>query len=505
MKRRDFLNLGAGIAVSGTLAACSSDSDSTNAATPNLAPPVADPVQPQVVVEWNKSALEAVRVIRPGPPMVARSLAMMHTAIYDAWAAYDSVAVGTRLHNLLRRPDIERTGSNKTKAMSYAAYLVLINQYPSEKARFDAKMASLGFTFAINIFDATKPEGVGNLAAQAVLDYRRGDGANQDGTLSASGVAYSDYTGYVSKNVPAVFNMPTPLSGILAPDHWQQLTYYDAAGVARTPGFIGPQWRNVSPFALTSAGQFRPTPPKALGTPEFTAQAQHVMDVQLALTEKQKVIAEYWADGPNSELPPGHWCLFAQFVASRDKNSNDNDAKMFFAVSNSIHDAAIATWEAKRFYDYVRPISAIRYLMNGKTVLGIGAGGPTAAFVSIQGEAWRTFQVDTFPTPPFPEYTSGHSAFSAAGAEVLKQFTGSDTLGATYTQAAQTLRADNKLPMVDLTLSWATFTDAANEAGQSRIYGGIHFDDGNIAGLDLGRKVGAQAYTKAKSYWEGTA
>ena len=229
------------------------------------------------------------------------------------------------------------------------------------------------------------------------------------------------------------------------------------------------------------------------------------MDVQLALTEKQKVIAEYWADGPNSELPPGHWCLFAQFVASRDKNSNDNDAKMFFAVSNSIHDAAIATWEAKRFYDYVRPISAIRYLMNGKTVLGIGAGGPTAAFVSIQGEAWRTYQVDTFPTPPFPEYTSGHSAFSAAGAEVLKQFTGSDTLGATYTQAAQTLRADNKLPTVDLTLSWATFTDAANEAGQSRIYGGIHFDDGNIAGLDLGRKVGAQAYMKAKSYWEGTA
>lgn len=91
------------------------------------------------------------------------------------------------------------------------------------------------------------------------------------------------------------------------------------------------------------------------------------------------------------------------------------------------------------------------------------------------------------------------------GAEVLKQFTGSDTLGATYTQAAQTLRADNKLPTVDLTLSWATFADAANEAGQSRIYGGIHFDDGNIAGLDPGRKVGAQAYTKAKSYWEGTA
>ncbi len=504
MKRRDFLNLGAGVAMSGALAACSSDNESSTVVTPTPTP-VADPVQPQVVVEWNKTALEAVRVVKPGPPMVARSLAILHTAIYDAWAAYDGVAVGTRLRNLLRRPDAERTGPNKTKAMSFAAYLVLINQYPTEKARFDAKMASLGFTVATNNFDATKPEGVGNLAAQAVLDYRRGDGANQDGTLSASGVAYADYTGYVAQNAPAVFSVPTPLSGILAPDHWQQLTYFDAGGIARTPGFIGPQWRNVIPFALTSAAQFRPTPPKALGTPEFTAQAQHVMDVQLALTEKQKVIAEYWADGPNSELPPGHWGLFAQFVSNRDKNSNDKDAKLFFAVANSIHDAAIATWEAKRFYDYVRPITAIRFLMNGKTVQGIGAGGPGAGFVPIQGEAWRTYQVDTFPTPPFPEYTSGHSAFSAAGAEALKQFTGSDTFGATYTQVARSLRADNKIPSADLTLSWATFTDAANEAGQSRIYGGIHFDDGNIAGLDLGRKVGAQAYTKAKSYWEGTA
>ncbi len=503
MKRRSFLNLGASVAVSGALAACKSDSNST-VVTATPPPPVPEPVQPQIVVEWNKTALEAVRVVKPGPPMVARTMAILHTAMYDAWAAYDGVAVGTRLHNLLRKPEAERTGVNKTKAMSFAAYLVLINQYPTEKARFDAKMTSLGFTVSTTNFDASKAEGIGNLAAQAVLDYRRGDGANQDGTLSASGAAYSDYTGYAPVNAPAAFNAPTPLSGIIAPDHWQQLTYLDATGAAKTPNFIGPHWRNVTPFALTSASQFRPTPPKALGTPEFTAQAQRVMDIQVALTEKQKVIAEYWADGPNSELPPGHWGLFSQFVSNRDKNSNDKDVKMFFAVTNAIHDAAVATWEAKRFYDYVRPITAIRYLMNGRTVQSFGAGGPSAGLVSVQGEAWRTFQIDTFPTPPFPEYTSGHSAFSAAGAEALKQFTGSDTFGGTYTQPAKSLRADNKLPAADLTLTWATFTDAANEAGISRLYGGIHFDDGNNAGLDLGRKAGAQAYAKAKSYWEGT-
>ncbi len=497
MKRREFLNYGATLAVAGSLSACnSSGSDSTSVA--------AQADQPKVVVEWNKAALEAIRVVKPGPPMVARSLAILHTAMYDAWAAYDSVAVGTRLRNLLRRPVAESNQANKALAMSYAAYLVLVNQYPTEKARFDAKMASFGYLLS-TATDPSKPDGVGNLAAQAVIDFRRGDGSNQDGTLSSSGVAYADYTGYVPVNLPAIFNQPTPLSGIAAPARWQPLTYFDATGAAKTPGFIGPHWRNVTPFALTSASQFRPVPPKALGTPEFAAQAQRVMDVQLALTEKQKVIAEYWADGPNSELPPGHWGLFAQFVSGRDNNNNDKDVKMFFAVANAILDASIATWEAKRFYDYARPITAIRYLNNGRTVQGIGSGGPAAGFVSIQGEAWRTYQVDTFPTPPFPEYTSGHSAFSAAGAEALKQFTGSDTFGASYTQAARTLRADASLPTATLTLSWATFTEAANEAGQSRIYGGIHFDDGNIAGLELGRKVGAQAYTKAKSYWEGTA
>jgi PAP2 superfamily len=497
MKRREFLNFGAVAAIASTLPGCNSGDSSEQ--------PAAEAAQPKVVVDWSQTALEAIRVVKPGPPQVARSLAILHTAMYDAWAAYDAVAVGTRLKNLLRQPQDQRSGANKTKAMSYAAYLALLNQYPTEKARFDAKMAALGFAVTATSTDSTKPEGVGTLAAQAVLDYRRGDGSNQDGTLSASGVPYADYTGYVPANVPAVFSTATPLSGIAFPGRWQPITYLDATGVARTPGFIAAHWLKVTPFALTSASQFRPAPPKAVDTPEFAAQAQKVIDVQIALTERQKVIAEYWADGPSSELPPGHWGLFAQFVSSRDKNDNDKDVRMFFAVANAILDASIATWEAKRFYDYARPITAIRFLKNAQTIQGYGSGGPAAGFGPIQGEAWRTFQVDTFPTPPFPEYTSGHSAFSASGAEALKLFTGSDNFGATYTQTARTLRADNKLPAADVVLTWPTFTAAANEAGVSRIYGGIHFDDGNEAGLDLGRKVGAQAFAKAKSYWDGTA
>lgn len=496
MKRRDFLRISA---ISGTAAALpgcgGSDSGTSN---------IAEAPQPKVVVLWNTAALAAVRDAKPGPPMVARSLAIIHTAIYDAWAAYDAVAIGTRLRGALRRPEAERTALNKVRAMSQAAYVACLNQFPAQKAIFDKAMSQLGFSVSAS-FDPAQPEGIGNLATQAVIDYRRGDGSNQDGSLTASGTAYADYTGYAPVNPATVFTGTTPMSSFPAPDHWQPLTFTDAAGVTRTPGFIAPHWRHVVPFAMTSSSQFRPGPPAALNTPAFTAQAQQIVDLLINLTEKQKCIAEYWADGPNSELPPGHWNLFAQVISERDKHDNDKDVRLFFALTNAVFDAGIATWECKRFYDYVRPISAIRYLFNSQTIKGYGAGGPPAGLVDISGSGWRPFQRDTFPTPPFAEYTSGHSAFSAAGAEVLRSFTGSDAFGHSATIPARSLIADNSLPAAPLTLSWATFTEATEEAGMSRLYGGIHFADGNNSGKDIGKKTGAQAFAKARRYWEGTA
>ncbi|OYV02484.1 MAG: hypothetical protein CFE45_00160 [Burkholderiales bacterium PBB5] len=130
-------------------------------------------------------------------------------------------------------------------------------------------------------------------------------------------------------------------------------------------------------------------------------------------------------------------------------------------------------------------------------------GWTGTAEATIDGEAWRPYQVSTFPTPPFPEYTSGHSAFSMAAAEALKRFTGSDAFGASYTQTIP-LRVEPGLgAAVGTVLSWETFTEAALEAGESRLYGGIHFYEGNVAGLELGRKVGAQAFELARRYWDG--
>jgi len=145
----------------------------------------------------------------------------------------------------------------------------------------------------------------------------------------------------------------------------------------------------------------------------------------------------------------------------------------------------------------------IRAMYNGQTIQawrGSGLGvGP------IDGAAWKPFQPDFFPTPPFAEYTSGHSVFSAAGAEVLKRFTGSDAFGDSTTIKAHSLKAEPTSPAADVTLSWATFSIAADEAGISRRYGGIHFLDGDVRSRAMGRMCGAQAYEKAKSYWEGRA
>jgi len=502
MKRRRFLTLGAGAAMSGVLTACGGD---TNAGGEQRGTPVGQPAQYKAVVGWTQTALQAVRTAKPGPPMAARSFAIMYTCMFNAWCAYDAQAQPTRAGQAARRPPSERTAANKAMAMSFAAYAALVDQFPSEKASIDAYLKSLGYDPASASADLGTPQALGSAVARVELDYCHADGANQLGDLVPSGVPYADYTGYIAKNPAMIVGVPTPLDLIPAPGNWQPLTYTDAAGVVRTPGYAAAAWDRVKPFALASSDQYRPGPPAVFGSAEYEQQTRRIVEVQAGLTAEQKVIAEYWADGPKSELPPGHWLLFATSVSERDGHTDDDDIKMFFALSNALSDAAIAAWDAKRAYDSVRPITAVRYLMHGQAITGYGPLGPAGGLRQIQGEAWVPYQPLTFPTPPFPEHVSGHSTFSAAAAEVLKRFTGSDAFGASYTKLARSMVLEPDLPASDLTLSWATFSAAAEEAGMSRIYGGIHFDNGNAAGRTLGRQVAAQVFAKAQALWLGTA
>jgi hypothetical protein len=466
-----------------------------------------------VVVRWNAAALQGVRDSKLGPPMVARALAIVHTSVYDAWAAYDRRAIGTRLGAALRRPERERTRVNKEIAISFAAYRAAVDLFPGDKVGvFDPLMRTLGLDPNATTTDATTPVGIGNVAARAVLEFRHRDGANQLGDEPGGllGVSYSDYTGYRSLNAPMDTRSAFDPAAVHDPNKWQPLRYVDGTGALVTQPFVGAPWQRVTPFALSSAAQFRPSAgPARYGSDLYLSQANALLEFSAGLTDEQKMIAEYWADGPHSELPPGHWDLFAQFVSRRDRHSEhrhdlDADVKLFFALTNAIFDVSICCWDNKRAFDSVRPITAIRYLFQGQRVRAWA--GPYRGTQLIRGEDWFPYQESTFPTPPFPEYSSGHSTFSAAGAEILRLFTRSDRFGATVTFPAGSSRFEpGAVPASDLTLTWTTFKAAANQAGLSRRYGGIHFEQGDLDGRTGGRLVAQQAWSKATRYFNGGA
>jgi hypothetical protein len=445
------------------------------------------------VVVWDEALLAAVRVNPPGPTIVARALAVLHTSMFDAWAAYDTTAVPTTPRRGWRRPQAEATGANKIQAVSFAAYRAAVDLFPTEKARFDSVLRGLGYDPADTSTDPATPTGVGNLAASAVLELRHRDGSNQLGDLHAG--AYSDYTGYQAVNTPTT---------VTDPNRWQPLLVVNSAGQAQTQVYTTPHWGNVIPFALTSGSSLRPGPPATYPSQAYTDQAVEIIALSAGLNDVQKVTAEYFADGPSSEFPPGHWALFAQFVSRRDNHSLDDDVKMFFALSNALLDASICAWDAKRVYDSERPGTAIHFLFAGQMITAWG--GPFLGTRSIRGEDWQPYQLSTVRTPPFPEFFSGHSIFSAAAAEILKSFTGSDAFGNSVTiRARSSVGEPGVVPTNDVTLSWPTFSDAADAAGMSRRWGGIHFAQGDLTGRALGRQIGAMVWARAKTFFDGTA
>jgi len=287
------------------------------------------------------------------------------------------------------------------------------------------------------------------------------------------------------------------------------------------------------------------------------------------LGDYARALAEFWADGPKSETPPGHWNVLANEVSDAlDEHQIGGtgpeigrlewDVKLYFALNAAVHDAAVAAWGLKGYYDSARPISMIRY-MGGKgqssdphgasydpdglplepglveviTKESSAPGERHAALADHVGEIairtwkgfpedptaeasgvgwilavdWVPYQLPTFVTPAFAGYVSGHSTFSRAAAEVMTAFTGSSYFpGGLYKVPvpAGSLKVEHG-PTTDVTLEWATYFDAADTAGVSRLYMGIHISADDFNGRRLGSQCGRDAWALSEKYFEGTA
>lgn len=456
-----------------------------------------------VVLLWNEQLLATIRA-NPGgtgPTVSSRALGVLHTAIYDAWSAYDP-AKATLPNGNTEQP---ANDADKSKAISFAAYKTLVDLFPYRQQVFTDYMNTLYPNFAS---DTSTPALTGTRAAQAVINYRHADGSNQ--TTNSDGTVSYPCT-------PAGSGTPCPYQPTKQwyepadPWTWQQLCVpLSTANPLASPPSCGgtvqqplaPQWGNVKPFASLTALLTKVPPPPQTTTDIATALAD--TDLRGPDMDRKKVTAEYWADGPRTEFPPGHMAVFGQFFCRKMGINLDRDVKMFFALGNALMDAGIAAWWEKYKFDFWRPITAIRSQYKDQEV--ISWLGPNEGFDKVLGQDWKPYQDPNVVTPPFPEYVSGHSTFSAAGNVIMVGMTGSDNFGGHITIEPGWSKFETNVPAQGnpVTLSWPTFTAMANEAGMSRRYGGIHFKSGDMQGRSLGNMVGQNVWSKAQSYFRGT-
>jgi membrane-associated phospholipid phosphatase len=316
-------------------------------------------------------------------------------------------------------------------AAASAAYTVLVNLYPNQKTFFDTALtASLA-----KITDGeAETTGVtfGQTVANDILTLRSTDGFNTT-------VNYTPGTN---------------------PGDWQPTPPANASALL-------PQWGQVTPFGLTSGSQFRPAGEPVLTSDQYTTDFNQVKDLgsinSTTRTADQTEVAKFWADGSGTFTPPGHWNQIAQNAAATKGNSLVDNARLFALLDISLADAGIAAWDAKYTENFWRPITAIQKADTD--------GNPN----TTADPNWKPL----ITTPPFPSYISGHSTFSGAAAKVLTTI-----LGDNVSFSVNSLGT----PGVDRTFT--NFNAAANEAGISRIYGGIHFNSDNVDGLATGKLVG---------------
>lgn len=384
--------------------------------------------QADIVLQWSDAGLNAIRTAGTAPPPASRILAILHAAIHDAVNG-----VERRYEQYLVQPNLSGHTSAGAAATS-AARDVLVAVYAAQSATFDALNASILAGIADG---APKTRGIawGQEVARQILAARANDGSGNTGTYEGS----------------------------TDPGKWRP--HVSFGGIVR-PALL-PLWGKVTPFVLRSGSELRPPAPPRLSSIQYAIEQYQAQNwgrkENSQRTADQTQVAHFWAYGPRTATPPGHWNQIAHAAVVLKGGSLGQVARLFALLNLALADAAIVSWDCKYEYGLWRPITSIP--------LADTDGNP---FTSPE-PGW----VPLLETPPFPEYTSGHSTFSGAAAAILGSFYG-DHLPFSV--------GSDDLP--GITRSYRRFSEAAWESGLSRIFGGIHFMSANLWGLLGGYQTG---------------
>ncbi len=610
---------------------------------------------------WNEELLEAIRGDFARPTVHARNLYHTSIALYDGWAVYDDEAdthfLGKTLGGFTCPLEPFPMPSNieeaRKEVMSYAAYRVLryrFRQSPSRAItwfRLDSIMNELGYNsrYTGSNYQSGQPADLGNYLGSQLIIYGNTDNANDA----------ADYANqyYQPFNPPLIID-ESGNPNIIDPNRWQPLSlsnFIDQSGNPIPGGmqdFLGPEWGNVVPFALSSDDAtvytrdtsnyivyHDPGPPFYITDPATREDYQRNFEMvaiwsglldpadnqfidispgaigrhadplpmpdgyfdyyneygggdstgglrQNPITgepyapnvvkrgDYARVLAEFWADGPDSETPPGHWFALLNYVMDQPQftrqwrgqgpllDTLEYQVKAYLTLGGAMHDAAIATWGIKGWYDYLRPVSAIRYMaekgqrsdpnlpryhehglrlepgfieqidnisdpLAGPTGENVGEIklwawlGPEAiadpdtdvAGVGwILAKEWWPYQRPTFVSPPFAGYVSGHSTYSRAAAELLTAMTGSAYFPGgigTFTAPKNEFLVFEEGPSETIELQWGTYRDASDEVSLSRIFGGIHPPTDDIPGRRIGIVVAEDAFRLANQRFDTVA
>ncbi len=383
-----------------------------------------------VVTAWNDAILESIRTENSHPCVASRALAIVHGAMFDVSAKSSGKTPFFASETGMADAILE-------VALNSAAYTAATNLYPSRTAAFSKIYQSI-LREAPPSNSRARSIRFGSAVADSWIAWRASD--------SSSGTRV-----YVPSTEPGA---------------WR-----------RTPPFNRPpemqNWERVTPFALASATQFRPSGPPALTTSAYADEVKRVQQIgdvsSPVRTAEQTEIARFWSDFSYTVTPPGHWNQIAQSFADQRKLSLTEKVRLFAVLNVTLADVAIACWDSKYAYNFWRPVTAIREADRD-------SNDSTAADIS-----W----IPLLNTPAFPEYVSGHSAFSGAAAIVLTHFNAGD--GLSFSATSDSLPGHSR----QFTSLW----QCAEEISQSRLYGGIHFPAALNDGLTMGKNIATHVLT----------